>query len=595
MRTSPAENNACVDLNTNQNNSQLLSNICISSVAGNVPMSPPPTSITSPPSCSPQLQQPCPPNVGLISWCTNPSAPVMQPAAPQPFLQQPCQPVHVTSPVYRVPQGPAPFNQAFSVPRPPAPPNHVQWISRPRFIQPHPHEVIHRQQQFQQPPLNHQRQRYLNHDQDKILQYQMQMQFEQNMRATISMTPPPNGHFRAPQPVIQPSPINLQPVQRPTPVQQQINVHPMQADSVAMLNPASMQPIVQQPLFQSSSIESGPVNGQESTHLQQPVLGQQSLVRSPEPVCVQQPKPATVQQTSVIAEQKPVPQSRVVTVQKRVQTPPVQPPISSHITQAGPFSIQKFVPSSVKENLVQSPVAVKPSCPTVQQIPMQSSPVAVDSPFPIPSSPVKSVQTSAQSQVTLQRQPVTAKQPLTSFMQPPLSPPVPRSPAPYTNQPSLLQQVSPPQICIPDGTHKVNIVKQTPKSPPMLLKVVSTSFPDTGAADTVTDEGDSENELCIVESEESLAQSPPLPRSSHSSPSPSHSPKVASLRAKLHKPDKLNLSQMDDGYCSATTSSLGSADDVRKALPFANFDDFIPLHSCYNEDKEIMEDNEEGL
>jgi hypothetical protein len=92
------------------------------------------------------------------------------------------------------------------------------------------------------------------------------------------------------------------------------------------------------------------------------------------------------------------------------------------------------------------------------------------------------------------------------------------------------------------------------------------------------------------------ALSSPLSQTSSTS-SPCSSPVVAAAAQKSHKPANLKFlpSQIDDGYCSATTSSLGSADDVKRALPFACFDDCIPLHNCYTDSKEENQDNDGGL
>ena len=100
---------------------------------------------------------------------------------------------------------------------------------------------------------------------------------------------------------------------------------------------------------------------------------------------------------------------------------------------------------------------------------------------------------------------------------------------------------------------------------------------------------------------------PPAPRLSSSpcalsspqsraSSSPCSSPVVAATQ-KSRKPTELNLlsTQIDDGYCSATASSLGSADDVKRALPFASFDDYIPLHNCYADSKEDKQDSDGEL
>ena len=134
----------------------------------------------------------------------------------------------------------------------------------------------------------------------------------------------------------------------------------------------------------------------------------------------------------------------------------------------------------------------------------------------------------------------------------------------------------------------------------MLLKVtlpeesdIANLRPDGG------DDSDDEPALCIVESEESVLQPGPASPSPHeqsASPKPL-SPEVASLKEhKRYKPSALNLSQLDDGYCSAATSSLGSADDVKTALPFANFveEDFIPLSSCC-EEEDCENQETEGL
>lgn len=156
-----------------------------------------------------------------------------------------------------------------------------------------------------------------------------------------------------------------------------------------------------------------------------------------------------------------------------------------------------------------------------------------------------------------------------------------------------------------NNTSASDLPKSTVTEPPLLLKVVSDQCTSPNLVTASTDseitqpteeiESDEDGELRIVESEQSL---PSSPLSAQPSPSPKAllSPPKANS-PKFHKPSNLNLSsQLDDGYCSATASSLGSADDVKKALPFANFDDFIPLHSCYQEDKESEENNgpEEG-
>ena len=217
-------------------------------------------------------------------------------------------------------------------------------------------------------------------------------------------------------------------------------------------------------------------------------------------------------------------------------------------------------------------------------------------------------------------------------------------------------QQAPPPTAMPDNVHIVQQVVELlqapeptmiPSTPPALLKVICSkpstdsrhnmSTPDLSNSTDISDlsnasdfsspthvchlepadlrgrqvasvDTDSEDEhtlQIVVGESDSLPPStptPPPPPCSLSSPqsqassSPSRSPTVAAAQ-KPRKPTELNLlpTQIDDGYCSATTSSLGSADDVKRALPFASFDDYIPLHSCYTESKEDKQENDGGL
>lgn len=220
--------------------------------------------------------------------------------------------------------------------------------------------------------------------------------------------------------------------------------------------------------------------------------------------------------------------------------------------------------------------------------------------------------------------------------------------SPVGPKPSVYQQAQPAATLMPDGEHIVRQVVELlqapeptmiPSTPPALLKVVcskppmqsrhaptpdlsnsagvsglSTPTPVSDSESTnlqgtqvAPEDTDSEDEHALqivvaVGESENLPPSTPPPPSALSSPqsqassSPSRSPVVVdtALNAqKPHKPTELNLlaSQIDDGYCSATASSLGSADDVKRALPFASFDEYIPLHNCYAENKEDPQEN----
>ena len=222
--------------------------------------------------------------------------------------------------------------------------------------------------------------------------------------------------------------------------------------------------------------------------------------------------------------------------------------------------------------------------------------------------------------------------------------------SPVRPKPPVYQKAQPASL-MPDGAHIVQQVVELmqapeptmiPSTPPALLKVVCSKPPTqsrhaptsdlSNSADVsglssptrvsdsestnlqgmqvVPEDTDSEDEhalqIVVTAGEsENLPPSTPLPPCALSSPqsqassSPSRSPVVDTALniQKPRKPTELNLqaSQIDDGYCSATTSSLGSADDVKRALPFASFDEYIPFHSCYTKDKEDSQENHSEL
>ena len=176
--------------------------------------------------------------------------------------------------------------------------------------------------------------------------------------------------------------------------------------------------------------------------------------------------------------------------------------------------------------------------------------------------------------------------------------------SPVESKPVVIQ---PPTCKLPDGEHVVREVFELlqapeptlmPSTPPTLLQVIrspttnrsrcatraaamSTRTSDLTPANlhTAPEDSDSDDEHALQIAVNEPTPPPPCTQASPSLP-------VACTERKPCKPAELKLlaTQLDDGYCSATASSLGSADDVKKALPFASFEE------C-NENKDSHENN----
>ena len=577
-----ARENDQIDLNTNQNNSQqVFPNVCRTSAASSL-------------SVSPQylVQSPSAPSAPLQLFQPSSSVPQRPLPTNQSFPQQqtqtiPFPPAALQRQVYPRQTLTLPPNQTYAFPTPNQVP--VQYVphqgqrssilSLP-LMRPHgPREIIHHHQLpiYQRMPLFHQR---------PALQEEMyQMQYKQQMRTTICVSPP--AYISSPQVQLPPAPVQ-QPLVGPNqPIMLQKAPPPKNpgADQLTLVSPTLQN---QQSLQNHPGLQNQP--SLQVLPARSCATGQPSLVSAiPSQPVMPPPNSRTGQPPS--ASPSPLVTQAIPHLLQQMRKPGVtEPPLllkmlSDSSSDPNPISV-----SISQEAMLQSQPGQQ-----VRQGDGQHLLVSPTEPIQ-PDSRVPPGINTGSSQI--QQVSATPSQPIM---------------LPHSNV-RIYQQhlVNPNQVVMQQGprnmannTSASDLPKSTVTEPPLLLKVVSDQCTSPNLVTASTDseitqpteeiESDEDGELRIVESEQSL---PSSPLSAQPSPSPKAllSPPKANS-PKFHKPSNLNLSsQLDDGYCSATASSLGSADDVKKALPFANFDDFIPLHSCYQEDKESEENNgpEEG-
>ena len=495
-------------------------------------------------------------------------------------------------PILPYPRGPRnltiPPNQPLIFPGLPPWPSSVRWIPQPRppYLDsrgcPTPYDIVYQQQRPIYPCSREQL---------------YQMQVEQRMRTTIRMSPPPPQFSHPSQPIMSalpaPNPISAclnpmlqsRPVLQPQCLQQPHHLVPGQQ---SIPQPPIQQITTVQPQQQPTPLNS-PLSPIE--HLSQAQTGTlpPPMPMQPGPVrVISPPVPSPVPSMPLSPSLPPSPslscrvqadalkQAQLAQAQPTPPPPPPPPPPQSLLGLPLPHqSLLCVPPSSHPHHLTQQPPIVT--------LPAQLPEAIVPQPAPLPS--------------------VSLVSPVQVTLPPPPPPGVASAP---------VQQLLPSSqsSCMANlPTSLLDNARPSSRSPPELLKMLDDNEASTDErTDTEPDlrpeDSDDEHPLCIVENEQELPTSsstdelptsPPPPKQSSLSPSPSPpSPEVKTR--KPHKPASLNLSLLDDGYCSAATSSLGSADEVKSVLPFANFGDFIPLDTCCSEDEEEPENHvPEGL
>ena len=516
------------DLNTNQNNSQLLSEICISSVAGNVPMSVSPKPASERPRLSTAVQQPK----------------QLQSVVPQPQAQTISPPPQLQCAQTQTIRSPPPTQQVQNN-------RLLQQLQRKPIAAPRPGSIImlpqHLHSQIQQSipsPLIHPRPQGPPYPQQIVVPSNQSHAFPGHpptpLTAPPIMTPPtihwiPHGAGRYPPQGIPPPYLQGPRVLYP----HQVPMSPPPHPDMLAYQPRLPQQLTQERIYQmqverqmKTTIRMTPPPNPSQTPLPQPV---QPQIR-PAPV-VPQTRPMAVIQSPVREPNHPV----------QVQ----QAPHPSTALPDGAHIVQQVV------ELLRAPEpTLIPSTPPAL-LKVISSKLPTDSrhtsstPNPPPSTDLSN-STDASG--------LSASACVSDH-----------------SEPANLQgrQVTPAEDTDCEDEHALQIVigesenlppPSTPPPPPPPVPRLSSS-------------------PCALSSPQSQASS-----------SPCSSPVVAATQ-KSRKPTELNLlsSQIDDGYCSATASSLGSADDVKRALPFASFDDYIPLHNCYTDSTEDKQNNDGGL
>ena len=540
-RLSP-ESRDKTDLNTNQNNSQLLSRICISSVAGNVPM----------------LESP---KLVPTSECSVLSTAVQQQKQLQSIVPQPQ--VQNISPQ---------CTQTISLP-PPPPTQPAQQLQNSRLT----------------------------------LQNSRRKPTSSRRPGSIIVLPQhPQAQQSIPPPQIHPSLLQQQRLQGP-PLPQQIIVPSNQPHTFPGHPPT---PLTAPPIMTPPTIQWIPHG--TPRYPPRSVFPYGNTIHPQSPVANYPPGRV------LYHHQLQVPSSHPPHPDMPMYRPrPPQPP--QQLTRERERTYQMQVERQMKATIRMTPPPNPSQMPLAQPVQPQIRPtvVAQTRPMAVIQSPVGG----PKYPVVQQAQPPTPLtdgahivQQVVELLQAPEPSLIPSSPPALlkvicSKSPTDFRHASTPDLSTTSTNHS-DLSNSTVVSGLSSPTRVSDSEPANLQGRQVTPAEDAESEdehaLQIVVGESEVlpppSSTPPPPPCLLSSPhsqassSPSRSPLVAVAQKKPHKPAELNLlsSQIDDGYCSATTSSLGSADDVKRALPFAGFDNYIPLHSCYNESKEDRQENDGG-
>ncbi len=531
-RLSSAESQDKTDLNTNQNNSQLLSRICISSVAGNVPMSEsPPKPASEHSRLSPAVQQQKPVQ-----------SPVPQ-AQVQTILPLPSQ---CTQTIRSPPPAQQVQNSQLSLQH-----VHRKPAATPRVImlpQQHPQQI----QQSIPSPL--------------ILQQQHQRPVQAPPFHQQIVIPSNQPHVFPGQP---PTPLTAPPMMTPTTIQwipqgatgrYPHSLPPQYPPGSRIVYPHQVPPphpdmLAYQPRPRPPQSPQQLMSPQEHIYQMQVERQMKTMIRMTPP-----PFPS----------QTPLPQP----VQPQIRPTPVVP-------QIRPMAVIQSRAGGPRYPVIQQ---AQPPTPLPDGVQQMVELLQAPEPTLIPSTPpallkVISSKLSPDSRRTFTSTSTTDSSNSNSADAAGLF----SSPT-RVSEPANLQgrQVTPAEDTDCEDEHALQIVvgesenlPQSTTPPPPPTPAASSPAPRLSSSP--------------------CALSSPLSRAS--STSPCSPPVVATAAQKSRKPADLKFlpSQIDDGYCSATTSSLGSADDVKRALPFASFDDCIPLHSCYTDSKEEDQDNHGGL
>ena len=489
VRLSPEDCSRSVDrtdLNSNHNNSQLLSKICISSVAGDVPMSP----------VSPQSSGECAP-------LSPPVQPQLQQTAQKPPCSEP--PAQRIQPVQSCPQ------QATLIQRQKQLPVHL----------PHQTTAVHPNQAFTVSPANHP---ILNHHVQWMQHGPLEQQRLTHMPQFNNVPQPHRMIPPGPPQMIPPGPHQIIP-----PGPHQIVFR----QQVPVRHPIPLYPPIYHHRFNQEQLYQMQVEQQMRTTIQ--------MSHSPHFTPQMPPPPPP-----------PPPPPTHIPARPATQAPPVHGGDCSHTIQR----VDQLHPSA-------PPVLLKVLSPDNTANPTEQSSTV---------EPTVAKITAVTLNTTLQQQQLVQKRPMSEC---PVSvvEHLPQQQTLCHVPPLHFPQLSRSQLVAAPQSHTII-------SPNQLDARITISTENQEAV--AVEDSDSEDEHALHIDEGEMSRSPP-------SPQPPASPEIHSPvedTVEKERPAKLDLqTQPDDGYCSTTASTLDSADDVKHVLPFANFGDFIPLHSCSDEDR----------